>query len=1279
RDPAGAAVTLARKAFLFFHRTEIHTGADFRHGLHAFPPLPALLLGFGLVVLARIDGQDLDPAHTALVEAAATEIGQLCLREETGDRLARRTELSEVRARVAASLVDTRAGDLDRAVTDTLVIVGSALSASTVGWVPLSDRGALWVRDGIPVAHASAPDTAAGSIRAAIARRSDGAAFRFDTSDTGVDVMTGDAAALTVVPVVGRDEVVAAIVVTESGERPRPGVDLDLLTDIGGLIHQLDLRVAAESERDIRWRHDDLHARVMRRLLAPGIDDPSAVLDWAMAEIGRMLEADSVRFVDLDGDMVVPKGSWSSVPHPLIDRFEQPRARAECPLGEVALTDGSACVVRQGDLGDSSQEMLGELGVDDLIAIVVPIRGLGPAAALTVVALTGRPWGETEAKSMAELAAEIRQFLDGAQVRGDLQARLDLEDLHSLIAGALVSVDHHRADEVFDWVLSELVDQMGAAWACLLAIDDEAEAAVEVTRVWSPADPVELELEGLAERLRAVGASDETAVRLGPRGVAVAILSDGEVVGALCLAPRDDRALDPAELDILHSVGRLLHVARQRMAAELALSRRADLEDLIARAAAMLVEADDPEDIMAMVLGEIARFFGAVDVSWLVVDPELHQLRRAHVWPAAHGGPARSASAPFELGEEEWSWLWDSLRAPTVLAEHDIAPELRRRWGDHRGESLEGLPDQGCRSTTFICVPVFSGGRPTALLVVDTAAREGWSAASIRPLQALATVAREVFAKARVDRLFSTTFRSAPTGQLLLSDDGVIRAANESFSRLVGGDPVGRPLFELVEGAESSWWPSEGEFKLAVDHSVSWVRFRSAVAHVRGDADPLTIVHVEDVTADRRHRERLRFEATHDDLTGLGNRRLLMEALADQMESGGGAVLLIDVDRFKVVNDSLGHSAGDAVLVRIADRLRLSIRDVDEVCRFGGDEFAVLLRSVDEGHEIAATAHRLIEVIRRPVEVRGTTVMPTCSVGIARWSGDDDVESVIRHADAALYEAKGRGRDRYEFFDDARRQSLRERLALETSLRKGVLDRRFLPWYQPELDLETGEVVGFEALVRWDHPGRGLLPAGAFIEVAEEIGLAPEMSRLVLEESCAALRRWNDAGADVSVRVNIASAQLQTDELEHQIRDALERHRLRPHQLCLEITERSLMLDLSTSVGTLERIRSLGVKVAIDDFGTGFSSLAWLKGLPVDTLKIDRSFVSGLTSGRTDREIVRTIIWLARALGLDVVAEGVEEERELAILRGLGCRRAQGWLWSPAVPEEQVLEILASV
>ncbi len=529
----------------------------------------------------------------------------------------------------------------------------------------------------------------------------------------------------------------------------------------------------------------------------------------------------------------------------------------------------------------------------------------------------------------------------------------------------------------------------------------------------------------------------------------------------------------------------------------------------------------------------------------------------------------------------------------------------------------------------------------------------------------------EVTDRLRANRLFTTTFESAPTGQLLLDDQGIIRASNATFRHRFGHN-IGRPWADIDPSFVTGG--PEHEVRINAGRHARWVRIRSSEVAL-DQTRPSTVVHVEDITSYRAAQAMLEFEATHDQLTGLGNRRMLDDQLVRRTDSEC-TVMMVDIDRFKVVNESLGHTAGDEVLTILADRLRMAVRGGDLVCRFGGDEFAILLRDNVDHDELVGMAGRLLNLLRNPIELQGVRLIPTCSIGVATSAVGDDTETVLRHADWALHNAKHSGRDRSAFFDPEDTMMLHDRLRLESDLRAGMEHGEFIPHFQPEYDLTSARVIDLEALVRWQKPGEGLIPAARFIDAAEEIGLAPMMSQLVLARSCEEAAHWVEAGFAGRVRVNITAAQLQSDTLEFEIVAALNRRQLKPENFCIEVTERSLLVDVNAAVRSLSRIRELGVEIAIDDFGTGFSSLAWLKELPVDTLKIDRAFVRNLATDASDREIVRTVIGLAHALDLDVVAEGVEEAEQVPILLDLGCTRAQGWLWSPAVPAREVQALL---
>jgi len=428
--------------------------------------------------------------------------------------------------------------------------------------------------------------------------------------------------------------------------------------------------------------------------------------------------------------------------------------------------------------------------------------------------------------------------------------------------------------------------------------------------------------------------------------------------------------------------------------------------------------------------------------------------------------------------------------------------------------------------------------------------------------------------------------------------------------------------------------------------------------------------------------ERLRHNALTDDLTGLPNRRALLEEVAKRQTADAGplALLFIDLDRFKVMNDQLGHGAGDTVLQVIADRIRTSLRPTDFAARLGGDEFVVLIEEADGGLAAISAATRLLDLISLPIDVRGQRVAHTGSVGVAVSDGSTTSgEDLLGRADMALYEAKSQGRSRVVVFDQDLEKRVAQRASIELLLRQALSENALRLHYQPEFDLETGRLVGVEALVRWQRPGKGLVQAAQFVPIAEETHLITDIDRWVLEEASSQMATWRRTfpGSDFVVRVNMSAAQLSVAGVVRNVADCLRRSGLPARQLCLEITEEAVIADVEQAVRLLRDIRSMGVQLAIDDFGTGQSSMSQLKNLPVDVLKIDRVFVDGISTDPTDQAIVEAIVRLAQAFGLQVVGEGVETMADLETLVRLGCRRAQGYLLARPMPPEQFEPIIA--
>ncbi|MGE5624096.1 MAG: EAL domain-containing protein [Bacillota bacterium] len=511
-----------------------------------------------------------------------------------------------------------------------------------------------------------------------------------------------------------------------------------------------------------------------------------------------------------------------------------------------------------------------------------------------------------------------------------------------------------------------------------------------------------------------------------------------------------------------------------------------------------------------------------------------------------------------------------------------------------------------------------------------------------------------------------------------------------SFSKLLAPeDHTASDVFD-----ESHPLPAGHELhELRLMHRDGKTRVTTAVtvAHVRYREKAAVTGTVRDVTAQKKSEQELVRSAYHDALTDLPNRSFFMEKLQQVLDHVGKrssdrfAVLFLDLDRFKLINDSLGHSFGDRVLQSIARRLRTCLRPADLIARYGGDEFTILVENVTGLDDATAVADRVHEELARAITIDGHDVFTNASIGIVinapHYKHPDEI---LRDADTAMYRAKAAGKAGYVVFDDAMHESAKANLKLETELRLALQRNEFRVHYQPVMDLTANKLAGFEALVRWDHPSQGLLGPEQFLAVAEETGLIIPIGWWVMETACAQFAAWKKkfkhVGDDVTMSVNIANRQFAHWVLPQRVARVLDITGLKPKHLCLEITETVFMDNPALAVETIARLKSVGVNLQMDDFGTGYSSLSALRRFKIDTLKIDRSFITGIEKARADRAIVRTITVLAADLGMDVVAEGIEDSRQVELLRALGCRKGQGYFFSKpmsATETGRYLEALA--
>ena len=544
---------------------------------------------------------------------------------------------------------------------------------------------------------------------------------------------------------------------------------------------------------------------------------------------------------------------------------------------------------------------------------------------------------------------------------------------------------------------------------------------------------------------------------------------------------------------------------------------------------------------------------------------------------------------------------------------------------------------------------------------------------------------------AKSEEQFRTAFDHASVGMALVSPTGRVQRINRSLTETFGFDEadfIGRKFTELVHEddtdqftlcltslVERTTQSCQMECRISNrQNETLWVMWSSSFVFDETNETSHFIFQIQDITDRKRAEERLIHDALHDALTDLPNRILFLDRLdvafkrANRLMDSHFAVLYLDFDRFKMVNDSYGHLVGDKLLVEIGNRLRSLLRASDTVSRLGGDEFAMLVEEIASFDEAIPLVERIRQVMSQPFDLDGNTVFVSVSIGIAPWErGYERPEYMLRDADTALYQAKRHGRDRYEVFTSDMHDRASKALQVENDLHQALDRREFRMFYQPIVNLKTGLLSGFESLIRWEHPERGLVSPVEFIPIAEESGLILSIGEWVLRESCRQLRQWiEESGKSdkVWISVNVSSKQFVQPNFVAIVSDALRESGISPDSLKLEITESAMVENIDLVVSVMEELKTLGVRLSIDDFGTGYSSLSYLHRLPLSSLKIDRSFVNQMSDGTENEEIVKTIIALAQSLDLEIIAEGVETTGQMEHLRDLSCQMGQGYLFA---------------
>ena len=537
------------------------------------------------------------------------------------------------------------------------------------------------------------------------------------------------------------------------------------------------------------------------------------------------------------------------------------------------------------------------------------------------------------------------------------------------------------------------------------------------------------------------------------------------------------------------------------------------------------------------------------------------------------------------------------------------------------------------------------------------------------------------------------------------NEEGVFTLANQALATLYGTTPE-----NLVGKTDADFNSDAGQVANMSEDDREVIRFRhekfipsEAMTDSEGQthwlqtvkrplASPDGIIHhvlgiCTDITARKKAEEQITHQAFHDMLTNLPNRALLLnrleQALARAARTGDAiGLLFVDLDNFKVINDSLGHEAGDTLLQTIADRLRECTRPGDTVARIGGDEFVILLEELSGAEEAEAIAERATAAILLPLRLGERDVFPGASIGLTTTVLDDNrtAGDLLRDADTAMYQAKLQGKGRYVRFDLSMNTRAQERLELEADMRQALARGEFVVHYQPIMELQSGRMAGVEALVRWQHPTRGMISPAKFIPIAEETGMIVSLGRWVLQQACREARRWQTTypeAFDMVMSVNLSIRQMMEDDIIPQVAAILEETGLAPKHLKLEITESMMLHDPTATIQTMIGLQALGIRLAIDDFGTGYSSMSYLSQLPLNTLKIDRSFINRIGVSSGDEAIVRTIISLARTLRLSVTCEGIETQEQFTYLQNLGCDLGQGYLMHKPLPGAQIEALLA--
>jgi diguanylate cyclase (GGDEF)-like protein/PAS domain S-box-containing protein len=741
----------------------------------------------------------------------------------------------------------------------------------------------------------------------------------------------------------------------------------------------------------------------------------------------------------------------------------------------------------------------------------------------------------------------------------------------------------------------------------------------------------------------------------------------------------------------------------KRRAAQDGMAFRDRILHAVTASVAELVEEPSLDDAMSHVLRAVGE---ALDVDRLSVFEVGHfpgdlPVSLLFTWQRSPDLPTILSTFPLHGGERAEIAAW---MAPLALGKPVIT------YADGQDGFANRLMHD-LQTKSILMVPIEVDGQFWGQVGVDDGrSARRWSSVEIEALDIFARVIGALVAQReartkleRSEARFRTVSDTVLDAIIMIGTDGRIVYWNHAAEQIFGysaDEAKGKPIHEWLASPRFRDKADHGMVGFAADGHGAILGTTLELAAVRKDgreiaielsvnamtvgAERYAVGVARDVTERKRANALIERMARFDILTGLPNRRLFIEALekaiSRQNRYGEGfAVLYLDLDHFKDVNDTLGHPVGDVLLQRVAERLHESVRDIDTVARFGGDEFAAVAIDIGEPADAAVLAEKIVRAIDRPFDVEGVVIHTGTCIGIAVYGPESpNAEALLSHADVALYRAKDDGGSTYRFYTDAMNAEVRERVALDAELAEAVEAGQFVVLYQPQVDIETGRIVGLEALVRWNHPARGLLGPAAFIVAAERCGAIVPMGRIVLHQACSQMRRWIDAGiAPPLIAINVSGIQFRVPcELEDALTSVLAESGVPAQRVEIELTESVLMEASRSHNAALLTLRDMGLRVAIDDFGTGYSSLDYLRRFQVQRIKIPGSFITDLTTVPSNGAIVRASFGLARELDIEVVVEGVETDAQMQLLRGWGCRVVQGFYFSEPVPVAEATALL---